>query len=123
MNDRDWNWVAGIFEGEGTVQIQLAHGVKGRPSYHTLYASPKINIGNTDYTMLLELQRLLGVGKIYRAYGATTKWNEFWQYSIWGHTAIITMVQLLPYLRTQYKQNQVAGTLLDWALLRKIDAV
>lgn len=109
----DWAWVAGIFEGEGCAGLRWAkkrHEGSARRCY--LYVS----IAQKETSMLIEVQRIVGFGKIYPANRRDGGVLFSWQCAC--ANARIFLMTLLPYIRSHHKRKQVEDALSGDAEMR-----
>lgn len=104
LSDIDKAWIAGIFEGEGSIGLWERYGT-------SKYA--RIAIYNNDVSMLEEIQRLVG-GKIYeRKMGVRNpNWKPSYTFNLNKHKEVERFInEILPFIRSEYKQEQILKTL------------
>ena len=106
-------WLAGIFEGEGSLSWTKAAPVRsdGRhPGGQTLVFS----IGMTDQDVLLTVREIAGLGTLYGPYGPTPPANKpHWTYRASGRSAYALSIALWPWLHDRRKAN-AAVTIRSW---------
>ena len=126
VEETDWHWLAGIFEGEGSAGMRRAkcrHSGSVTRSY--LYAS----ISQRETTMLAEVLRIAKTGSIYNANRKDGGILFAWYCGCAQARAFLN--KLLPFIRSEHKRKQVrdalaldgemrsAGTLARRAALKK----
>lgn len=102
QNIEDCNWIAGIFEGEGSAGLRwakLRHEGSAKRTY--LYVS----ISQRETTMLEEVKRIAGCGKIYNANRKDGKSLFSWYCA--ARQARNFLQALFPYIRSEHKKKQV----------------
>lgn len=95
----DWHWLAGIFEGEGTAVMRSSRKHKQRSLYAAVY--------QTNRAMLEEVRCIAGRGKIYPQAAATGNHKAQWAWHVASKTAREFLNELLPYIRSPHKREQV----------------
>lgn len=99
---RDIGWVAGIFEGEGSVSASTARRTDGRSR-----RSPqlKFSIGMTDFDVLEEVHRIVGMGTLCGPYSRPNK-KDHWVWSIQKQADAIAFAELIrPYLFSRRREQ------------------
>jgi hypothetical protein len=95
----DLSWIAGIFEGEGSICVYKGAGEK------TKYV--RLFFFNNDITMLEEVQRLIGGHLHIRTHKRKDEWAESHQLQLGKKEDIILFKNyVVPYFRTKYKKEQ-----------------
>lgn len=105
-NNQDWHWLAGIFEGEGTAGLRWA---KKRHEGSVRRAYLYVAIAQRETSMLIEVQRIAGCGKINPANRKDGKTLFSWQCAC--AQARSFLITLRPFLRTNHKILQVVNAL------------
>lgn len=100
MKESDWHWLAGIWEGEGTVCITTQ--AQRRPFRKGIRLV--VAISQKDVAMLNLIQELTGIGSIHPGHRA-----HIWV--IASRSARLFLAQLLPFVRTQRRRKQIEGAL------------
>jgi len=104
MNERDWAWIAGFFEGEGSCGCYFSERRKG-PVYK-LQAS----ISQKERQVLDHIKSLVGIGSVAPNKGSYgVMWH--WRVDSAGARAFLHAIQ--PYLRSDKKKDQVAKALFE----------
>jgi len=99
LTNEDKAWVAGIFEGEGSICVYKGAGQK------TKYV--RILFYNNDLTMLEEIQRMIGGNLHIHPFKRKEEWGESHQLQIGKRDKIIQFKEnIFPYMRTKYKKDQ-----------------
>lgn len=102
LTEVDKAWLAGIFEGEGSIYVYTGSG-KTKKYIRILFY-------NNDISMLDEIKRLIG-GNIHR-HGLTRKdsWEPSYQLQL-GKKKDIKMFlkEIKPFIRSNYKLSQTLG--------------
>lgn len=101
MNTNDLNWVAGIAEGEGCFCV-------------TIHNKVIVSIANCDISMLGEIKRIVGIGKIreYTEHKKHANWNPAWKWEIWKQNDTRWFTEkILPFLRSEKKRIQALKAL------------
>ena len=104
ISDIDKAWIAGIFEGVGSIGLWVRCGDSKRA---------RVMIYNNDLSMLEEIQRLIG-GLIYeRKMGPRNlNWKPSYQFTINRRADVDQFItEILPFIRSDYKRNQIMKTL------------
>lgn len=96
----DAAWIAGIYEGEGSITVYGGSG--------PLHKYVRIMVYNNDISMLYEIQRILG-GKVYeRFYKRPGNWNRSFVWYVQRKEDINKFLKyIFPYMRTSYKIKQL----------------
>ena len=99
LSDVDKAWIAGIFEGEGSVYVYRGLGEKSK--YVRLF------FFNNDRTMLEEIQRMIGGNLHIRVHKRQEDWAESHQLQIGKKEDIIKFKEIIyPQFRSEYKKEQ-----------------
>jgi hypothetical protein len=106
MVENDWHWLAGIFEGEGTAGLRWG---KKRCEGSIKRAYLYFSISQRETSMLLEVQRIAGCGKIYNANRKDGGVLFAWYCACAQARAVMT--KLLPFIRSHHKREQVIEAL------------
>ncbi len=80
----NWNYIAGFFDGEGSI-CQLKFGKHKRVRFY-------VSISNTDYKVLKEIQKFAKVGNVYKCTDRNPRWKPCWQYMINSHVDIVYFI-------------------------------
>ena len=100
----DWKYIAGFFDGEGTV----AHNGKGF----------RITIPQTDEGVLKKIQEFVGFGYIIKLKKRKAHWKDSWLYYIASQKEVyIFLKKIKPYLIVKSKVTQKAMDYLPGAIL------
>jgi len=99
VKDEDIAWVAGIFEGEGTVELKH---FADRNGYKC-----QVSITNKDISLLKAVQKICGAGDIYTN-GHPDEYK--WQIQRRGEARKF-LLGILPYMKSDYKKHQVENWL------------
>jgi hypothetical protein len=108
---RSIEYLAGYFDGEGTIGIQKRVGSKHRSNATTSYQLT-IKVANTYKPMLLEFQQRFG-GHI-AARGISKQFpnsRPIYDWSVTGDAARAFLVQITPYLLEKRSQAELASKL------------
>jgi len=105
MNPLDLAYLAGIFDGEGTISVSYATSPNGRaPSL-----SCRLSIGNTCLELLEWVQSVAG-GKIYTPHVLMPNAKQYWNWVLLGRPASALAAELLPHLRVKHRQAALAAS-------------
>ncbi|MHA1773399.1 MAG: LAGLIDADG family homing endonuclease [Candidatus Heimdallarchaeota archaeon] len=107
-------WLAGFVDGEGSFFITKSSDKRRKTQNFQLY--PKIDICNTDWKVLEEIRKRLGIGAIHKK---PKKGNRKTQkaFITRNQAEILKLTELLiPYLKVKRKQAEL---LREFVLLRK----
>lgn len=96
----DLAWTAGIFDGEGSIQIYR----QGRNGRYSLY----VTVGNTDLAMVLTLKRLWAGHVSTRRKVTPTTRRPIHTWAAYSLRAEEVLRAVLPYLVTKRTQAEVA---------------
>jgi len=105
----DKAWLAGFFDGEGSIGIYKSSGRKGK------YKNWNLCIGNTSWIAVRYCQKISGVGSIVeKKIGKKPKhYKRQWLWNVQSQRNIISVLkQILPYLKI--KKMKVRKFLLIW---------
>lgn len=111
-SENDWHWLAGIFEGEGYAGLRRGAGrraqERGRSPDHLL-----VSIAQTNEEMLQEVCRIAGRGRIHKAGPRikNPKHKPIWTWQVACKNARIFLTDLLPYIRSPHKRDQIRNAL------------
>ena len=106
MNLHNKAWLAGFFDGEGSVGRYRGHGRKSK------YLSYSLEINNTHLPSLVYCQYITGVGNIYIK-RVNKKYKKQWVWAIKSQRNIMDILkQIFPFLQT--KKNKVNLLLTEW---------
>lgn len=116
ISNRDMEWLAGIFEGEGTCGMyHSGRGDELRLSVH---------IYNNDRSMLEEIEKIVNLG-VPNAVGTVKRYRknakQAYAWRIGNHkNCLMFLLNLYPFLRTDYKKRQVGNLLArdEWEKVR-----
>ena len=105
MNDIDLAYIAGLFDGEGSITLaRLQHKVWNKGSDFSL----RVRIHNTRKPVLEWVAKTIG-GKIYTAsHYPKGGHNEVFQWLITGPSAIALLLKLKPYIKIKGPQIEIA---------------
>ena len=99
LSESDKAWIAGIYEGEGSIYVYKGSGEIAK--YVRLF------FFNNDETMLEEVQRLIGGHLHLRVHRRQEDWAESHQLQFGKKEDIIKFKELIyPYMRSEYKKDQ-----------------
>jgi len=108
MNDRDFGWMVGIIEGEGSILVKKParfgeHETRG-------YGTVQVAVKMTDYDVMLRLkaliEELLGRENISMLqYDQSNKrWKRIWYLTVSGMEASRLLQKILPYLAERRRE-------------------
>lgn len=125
MNDLDLGWLAGLLEGEGSLQLisTLHKGLKGRKSYPSI--STKITFFNTDYEIIKKLSNVLDSVTIkparvlFRDRKDNHGKKRIYEVNVLHYKDIKTVLDLLVMHLVSYKKAQAA--LISKYITRRLD--
>ena len=107
--EKDLAYFAGLFDGEGSVEIRVAKGKEGK-----YRLSLGIILVNTYEPILNWIANTLG-GKVYPA-GYSSKGSRLWRWQFWGKQIRWLLNAILPYLKI--KKDEVELLLYAITLVR-----
>ncbi len=106
ITDIDKAWIAGIFEGEGSICVYRGAGEKEK--YVRLF------FYNNDITMLEEIQRMIGGNLHIRHHRRKEEWAESHQLQNGKSEDIRKFrIYILPFFRSEYKIKQFNDAILN----------
>ena len=94
---RDWMYLAGLVDGEGSISMG------GRAKYHTL----RVTITNTHYPTMKWVHNLLGGSFVQRLKSVST-YKTCYQWSLHGKDAQRFLARIHPYTRIKREQITLA---------------
>jgi DNA-binding transcriptional regulator PaaX len=108
MNDRDFGWMVGIIEGEGSILVKKParfgeHETRG-------YGTVQVCVRMTDHDIMLRLKALLEEllereDISMRQYDQSNKrWKRLWHLTVSGMEASRLLQKILPYLGERRKE-------------------
>jgi hypothetical protein len=104
MTPEETAWLAGIFDGEGHISINVAISQRSR--------GPKIQVTNTCRAIVDRVQSLTGVGFVTTRYHEDAKHKPTHDWHTTGLNAARILVQIRPWLLEKAAAaNVVIGTL------------
>jgi hypothetical protein len=89
MSEIERAWLAGLFDGEGSIVSPKGDGVK---------YSLRITITNTCRELLEEVERVVGTGRIINHRPATERWRQTWYWQCYSDNARDVLRQIRPWL-------------------------
>lgn len=98
QNELTIQYIAGFFDGEGTIGVSLEHG-----KYHTL----RIYMGNTDEQIIRDIKNFFGIGGIYITTSKLST-KPFYIWCIHAKTGSKILENLLPYLHVKKERAMLA---------------
>ena len=99
----DLAYIAGLFDGEGSVGIYHQVIPTAKRGYTYRY---QINISNNCLPPLKRIQELFG-GGIYSHGWKNSKWKESHEWRVTGGRSTEVLLLLLPYLQIKYPQAEL----------------
>lgn len=114
----DWHWLAGIFEGEGYAGVCNPKNTTKPGNRRTVL---RVAISQRETSMLLEVDRIAGCGRIHPANRADGGELFMWHCSCANARKFLTM--LLPFIRSSHKREQVKVALAADAAARTAGAL
>lgn len=100
LTEVDKAWIAGIFEGEGSVAVYRGAG--------QVRKYIRILIYNNDITMLKEIQRLIGGNLHDHMHRKEGQWAQSHQLQFGKKSDVQNFKEhIYPYMRTKYKKQQL----------------
>lgn len=105
MNDFDLAYIAGFFDGEGSVTIHdnYAKSPRGKSPNHTL----QVSIGNTDPRILIWLHQEYGGSLCYRKEKRKNH-RKVLQWTLRTRGALVFLEAIRPFLRMKCDQIDIA---------------
>jgi hypothetical protein len=89
VNDHDITWAAGLFEGEGSIDIKKSRG----------YEYLRLQLASTDEDIIRKFHYIVGLGSVFGPYGPyKTGLKQQWRWHISNKKADSVLSCLLPYL-------------------------
>ncbi len=88
-------WLAAIIDGEGTITISKVKDIEYRRGF---YYCPKLEISNTNKTVLDKVWQLVGAGGVYIAKREQSAWKKKWAYMASAGVMRAILPQIIPYL-------------------------
>lgn len=82
----NWNYIAGFFDGEGSVVIQ-----KNRAKYLRII----ITVPNTDLNVLQEMKEFTNLGNIYKVTKRQEHWKDAWVWIIQRRFEVIHFIDTI----------------------------
>src|ERR1035441_6152503 len=76
MSKADLYWLAGLWEGEGTIRLQSRNFHNKNGKRYGPYSYPRASIGMTDRDVIEHVGRILGVGKMYTSHTHASPGHE-----------------------------------------------
>src|SRR5665213_3585254 len=99
-------YAAGFFDGEGSVQIFRSRYIK--PGYRSLYYCIRVNIANTDRSVLEWTKERWGGGIISERRPHPSNWKQVYQWTVAAKTAVGYLRDLAPFVKV--KKDPVSYT-------------
>jgi hypothetical protein len=115
-SELDWAWLAGIWEGEGTAGLWGQKDIRGLVP-DRLYL--RVTIAQRETTMLSEVHRIAGVGTIHKITSASRKGSVLFIWQCACTQARTFLTQLLLYVRSHHKRQQILVTLASDVNIRR----
>ena len=109
IKETDLAWAAGLFDGEGCVQIKRDYNDKVNRRWTTY--SLRAIVVNTHVPTLVRFKAIVGIGTIrpMAFYGAHSKKSkQRWEWQAVSKQAEMVLRALLPYLVTKKAQAEIA---------------
>jgi hypothetical protein len=107
MSVADAAWLAGFFDGEGSICSSMAGRNRKHPTW--ILAIPNTHLASLDHCVAIT-----GAGKIYKKYAATPKWSAQWTWQVQRQRNIASILeQIRPYLVT--KRGKADEFLSQWS--------
>lgn len=104
-------WLAGIIDGEGSIQLDAGMRKNGRRS-----CTPRLTIGNTSKAMMLEVRRLFEALEVHGHEGIAARTRRPMGIAVLqGNSAVAIVKAVRPYLVAKAEQ---ADVLLEYVLWR-----
>jgi hypothetical protein len=106
MSREDWSYLAGLFDGEGSVTITHHH--RGHRKAGPLYHELAINIANTYEPVIQWVKDKLGFGMIHkkRCAGMPGARKDIWYWETANKKAEQFLLLILPYLKIRKAQAE-----------------
>ena len=116
-NSNDISWIAGFFEGEGSVGCYKRTDKRGSKVYHS-YAF-KVCIAQKEHDVLLWIKDLLGYGSLNHRQNKSSYGQDLWIWEAHNNQALQFLEMIKPYMRTKRKTEQMITALSNRARFRK----
>lgn len=105
MKRVDLAWMAGIFDGEGSIHITRLNPTQ---SYKSIKYTLHFYVGNTNLEMLKELKSFLGGSLTLDARKDLPNSKPFWHWNLGPKAGYLVIKQLLPYFRIKKERAELA---------------
>lgn len=111
MREADLGWIAGIIDGEGTVQLTKGYHkpeYNARPSKRGFCWVPRVSVTNTSQRLLLHFQEITGFGKIFLYdYGKRENQKKRYYLVLRNNEAFALLPQIKDFLATKKSQAEL----------------
>lgn len=114
MNDREKNYIAGFFEGEGTITLYKRKRKHGEDNY--FWFMPTVAIFNTEKDVLTWIYEVIGKDGciLYRSENTDRNQKPCYMLRLRGQKSIQKFLnEILPFMRMERK-IKIAMLLLEW---------
>jgi len=105
MRELDLSYIAGIFDGEGSIHITKLNPTQ---SYKSTKYVLHFYVGNTNLEMLKELKSFFGGSLTLDARKDVPNSKPFWHWNLGPKAAYLVIKELLPYLKIKKERAEVA---------------
>jgi hypothetical protein len=103
MNEAEYAWAAGFFDGEGTTCVHL-----GRPRLSGYRPKKmRLSIGQKDPRVLKKFLTIMHLGRVRGPYTTGNRYT----YTLWGEDCLVVLTQMWPYL-SEIKKEQAQRVML-----------
>jgi len=109
MTEVEASYVAGLFDGEGSVYL-VARKAQGRRSHHF---NPEMTLGNTDPELLESLVETTGNGAIYLDRPGGPNHKPMYRWLLQPRQIRHVLWQMLPYLRAKKRRAELMFEFFD----------
>jgi hypothetical protein len=115
LSDVDAAYIAGMFDGEGSIILWYRRGDSARPQL-------RCTVSNTHFPMLEWVKDRVGTGSVVRhRYPDATGYKEAGTWQCYGQNAVALLNQMLPYLIVKRDKaiDAIASQIPDYSNLRE----
>lgn len=105
MLETDLAWVAGFFDGEGSLNLSLRQHRGGRQGKYWVV---RARVANTHGLSIKHLQEIFGFGRIRTMPGQSIRHRPVYEWAVEAKSAEIFLKAIVPYSVTKKEQIQLA---------------
>ena len=101
----DAAYIAGLFDGEGSIGFRRSHGTS---KTHSKTSYLRLRITNTHHEVLLWVAAVVGVGKVFTRPPSGKQRKPYHEWLLGRENVLKLLHQIFPYLRIKRLQAEIA---------------